>query len=292
MLSPTSAGARAASAGRSGRHKSESVLYADLHLHSCESDGELSPSALVDAVCTEGVSLLALTDHDTTAGHAEARRRCAGLGVTFVPGIEMTTYAMDRVIHVLGLGFRDGDAGLTRACSLARDNFARNQRRWVTALESGGQDVSWDRDFAGGAVRLPVLIERLCDRNVESGDPKRVHAAFSAFFRALPASAYAELPTPAAAAAMIRAAGGIAVLAHPLRIDEGSGWAALLDDMDAVEANYAAYDRAVQDGLVAIARDRGLLGTCGSDYHGYFQGPYVNPRFEPSPELLARLGVF
>lgn len=245
----------------------------------------------MDAVCAAGVGLLALTDHDTTVGHADAERRCADRGVTFVPGVEMTTYALGRVIHVLGLGFRDGDAGLTRACSIARDNFARNQRRWVAALESDGYDVSWDRDFAGGAVRLPVLIERLCARNIEGGDPKRVHAAFSAFFRALPASAYAELPTPAAAAATIRAAGGIAVLAHPHRIGERSEWVALLDGVDAVEANYAAYDRAVQDELVATARQRGLLATCGSDYHGYFQGPYVNPRFEPSPDLLNRLGL-
>jgi 3',5'-nucleoside bisphosphate phosphatase len=266
-------------------------LYADLHLHSCESDGELSPAALVDTVSAAGVGLLALTDHDTTAGHAGARRRCADLGVTFVPGVEMTTYAMDRVIHVLGLGFRDGDAGLARVCSVARDNFASNQRRWVEALASEGHDVSWERDFVGGAVRLPVLIERLCTRGVENGDPKRVHAAFSAFFRALPASAYAELPTPASAAATISAAGGFASLAHPHRIGEGSGWLRLLDGMDAIEANYAAYDRTAQGELCAIARERGLLTTCGSDYHGYFQGPYVNPRFEPSPALLSRLGL-
>jgi predicted metal-dependent phosphoesterase TrpH len=279
-------------------------LHADLHLHSCESDGELSPAALVDAVAGAGVGLLALTDHDTTAGHADARKRCAERSVTFVPGIEMTTYAMDRVIHVLGLGFRDGDAGLARACSLARDNFARNQRRWVETLASDGHDVSWERDFVEGAVRLPVLIERLCIGGVEGGDPKRVHAAFSAFFRALPSTAYAELPTPAAAAATIRAAGGIAALAHPHRllkgptlvgprerIGEETGWQLLLDGMDAVEANYAAYDRAAQDELCAIARERGLLTTCGSDYHGYFQGAYVNPRFEPSSALLTRLGL-
>lgn len=265
-------------------------MNADLHLHSCESDGELTPVALIDVVAGAGVGLLALTDHDTTAGHADARKRCAELGVKFVPGIEMTTYAMGRVIHVLGLGFRDGDAGISRACSTARDNFARNQRRWVEALANDGHAVSWERDFAGGAVRLPVLIERLCLGGVENGDPKRVHAAFSAFFRALPASAYVELPAPAAAAATIRAAGGIAVLAHPHRIGEGSGWQILLDGMDAVEANYAAYDRAAQDELCAIARERGLLTTCGSDYHGYFQGSYVNPRFAPSPELLTRLG--
>jgi 3',5'-nucleoside bisphosphate phosphatase len=267
------------------------ALHADLHLHSCESDGELSPAALVDAVSGAGVGILALTDHDTTAGHADARKRCAERGVTFVSGVEMTTYAMDRVIHVLGMGFRDGDEGIAHACSIAHANFARNQRQWVDALARDGHDVSWERNFASGAVRLPVLVERLCLRGVENGDPKRVHEAFSAFFRALPAFAYAELPTPADAAATIRTAGGIAALAHPHRIGEGPGWLTLLDGMDAVEANYAAYDRAVQNELCAIARERGLLTTCGSDYHGYFQGSYVNPRFEPSSALLTRLGT-
>jgi predicted metal-dependent phosphoesterase TrpH len=211
--------------------------------------------------------------------------------VTFVPGIEMTTYAMGRVIHVLGLGFRDGDAGIAHACSTARDNFARNQRRWVESLASDGHDVSWERDFVSGAVRLPLLIERLCRSGIEGGDPKRVHAAFSAFFRALPVSAYDELSTPAVAATAIRAAGGIAALAHPHRIGEAPGWLTLLDGMDAVEANYAAYDRKTQDELCAIARERGLLTTCGSDYHGYFQGAYANPGFRASTELLVRLGI-
>ncbi len=255
------------------------------------SDGELTPSALADVVADAGIGVLALTDHDTTAGHREARVRCEQRNVLFVPGIEMTAYAMGRVIHVLGLGLRDDDAGIARSCSLARENFARNQQRWIETLAHEGHDVSWQRDFAEQAVRLPTLIERLCSRGVEDGDPQRMHASFSSFFRGLPQAAYAELPSPAEAAGTIRAAGGVAVLAHPYRIDKGHGWQALLDGMDAVEAMYAAYDRSARDDIAAVAHARGLLISCGSDYHGYFQGRYINPGFEASPELLARLGI-
>lgn len=243
----------------------------------------------MDAVADAGVGILALTDHDTTAGHARARARCAERGVTFVPGVEMTSYALGRVIHVLGLGVHDGDAGLGRACSVATQNFARNQRRWVEALASDGADISWPRDFAAGAVRLPVLLERLCARGFEGGDPQLAHKTFTAYFRALPPSAYAELPTPRAAADVIHASGGIAVLAHPYRISEGREWLSLLDGMDAIEAMYAAYDERARNELLAIADEHRLLVSCGSDYHGYFQGKYVNPNFTVSPSLLERL---
>jgi predicted metal-dependent phosphoesterase TrpH len=266
-------------------------LIADLHLHSDISDGELTPSALVDAVADAGVAIIALTDHDTTAGHAQARARCKRRGIAFVRGIEMTTYAMDRVIHVLGLGVKTHDHGLARAGAAARANFAQNQQTWVEALTAQGATVWWQRDFPDGAVRLPLLIERLCQRGVEAGDPVRVHAAFREYFRALPAQAYASLPSPREAAELIRAAGGIAILAHPYRIAGDASWLDVLDGMDGLEAMYAAYTPAQHEALLEIARARSLLYSCGSDYHGHFFGKYKSPRFEAPPELLARLRV-
>ena len=266
-------------------------MIADFHLHSNISDGELTPSALVDVVADAGVAIIALTDHDSTAGHAQARARCKKRGVAFVRGIEMTTYGMDRVIHVLGLGVRTHDDGLARAGATARANFAQNQQSWVEALSAQGATVWWQRDFPEGAVRLPLLIERLCQRGVEAGDPVRVHAAFRAYFRALPAEAYASLPSPRAAAELIRGAGGIAILAHPFRITDDSSWLGLLEGMDGLEAMYAAYTPAQHAELLEIARANSLLYSCGSDYHGHFFGTYKSPRFEAPPELLARLRV-
>lgn len=266
-------------------------MIADFHLHSNHSDGELSPSALVDVVADSGIEIMALTDHDTTAGHEEAQAQCDRRGIRLVRGIELTTYAMGRVIHVLGLGVRSDDDGLSRAGATARANFAKNQQQWVEDLTANGAAVSWKRDFPDGAARLPVLIERLCGRGIEGGDPQRVHAAFRAYFRALPAESYAVLPSSRTAADLIHRAGGLAILAHPYRIADDNSWHTLLEGMDGIEAMYANYEPAQRDDLLSFARARNLLTSCGSDYHGYFFGKYVNPGFEASPELLERLGV-
>jgi predicted metal-dependent phosphoesterase TrpH len=266
-------------------------MLCDLHLHSDCSDGEFSPESVIDAVADAGVQLAALTDHDTTAGHAAARRRATERGVRFVGGIEMTTYGAGRVVHVLGLGVSHTDEDLRFANAQTTEAFGANQERWIRALASQGVGVEWERDFTDAPVRLPVLIERLCRRGFEDGDPQRCHAAFRAFFGALPTKAYSALPTPAQGAAIIRGAGGIAMLAHPAElVDDGLAdqW---LDELDGLEAMYLRYDTDRRSELVGLARRRGKLYSCGSDWHGWFQGPYVNPRFEAPPDLLHRLSI-
>ena len=264
-------------------------MLCDLHLHSHHSDGELSPDALIDVVADAGVELAALTDHDTTAGHAAARRRAVKRGVRFVGGIEMTAYAGDRVVHVLGLNISEDDEDMAYANRIANGVFGANQRRWVEALEADGADVSWQRDFPDHPVRLPVLIERLCRRGIADGDPQGCHAAFRDFFLALPPVAYAGLPTPGQAAAIVRAAGGVALLAHPAELVEEGVAQRWLDDVDGLEALYLRYEPDRRSELIDLALRRGKMYSCGSDWHGWFQGPYVNPNFEAPPELLERI---
>lgn len=266
-------------------------MWSDFHLHSDCSDGEFSPARVVDIVADAGIGAMALTDHDTTAGHGRASDRARERGVIFVSGIEMTAYAAGQVVHVLGLGVAPDDRRLTEANAVAMHVWSENQRRWIEALAANGFDVSVERDAADRPLRLPVLIERLCGRGVENGDPSRCYTRFKAFFAELPASAYARLPSPSGAAAAIRGAGGLAILAHPERL-RGDGVAdTLLSDVDGIEALYGPYDASLRDALRALALSRGKLYSCGSDYHGYFNGPYANPRFEAPRELLARLGL-
>ena len=266
-------------------------MWCDLHLHSHHSDGEFAPSRVVDMVADAGIGVMALTDHDTTAGHAEARERARARGLAFIGGIEMTAYAAPEVVHVLGLRVATDDAGLTRANAIAMDVWSDNQRRWVESLHAQGMDVSVDRDLADRPIRLPVLIERLCSHGVDDGDPGRCYARFKEFFAALPASAYERLPSPAGAAAAIRAAGGIAVLAHPERLRSNGLVDRLIDDVDGIEALYAPYEPQAREALRQLALSHGKLYSCGSDYHGYFNGAYANPRFEAPSDLLARLGL-
>lgn len=266
-------------------------MLGDFHLHSHHSDGRLDPVALVDAVADAGVEVLALTDHDTTAGHASAARRSQERGVRFVPGIEMTCYGCERVVHVLGLGLRSGDEDLRTANEIAAQVWDRNQCSWVQALEPHWH-VSVERDFPDHPVRLPVLIERLCLRGVEGGDPLKVHAMFSEFFAHQPPLAHAGLPSPAQAAAIVRQAGGIALLAHPLALfEEGLLEPMLEDGFDGLEAVYLRYTAEQREALCAVANRRGLLYSVGSDYHGYLAWSYRHPP-SPAPEaLLQRLGL-
>jgi 3',5'-nucleoside bisphosphate phosphatase len=264
-------------------------MWCDFHLHSDHSDGEFPPTRVVDIVADAGIGVMALTDHDTTAGHEEARARATARGLTFVGGIEMTAYAAPEVVHVLGLGVSTHDAGLARANAIAMDVWSDNQRRWVKSLQAAGSDVSVDREVADAPVRLPVLIERLCSRGVDDGDPGRCYARFKEFFAALPPESYARLPSPAGAAAVIRAAGGVAILAHPERLRSGGLVDRLLDDVDGIEALYAPYEPSAREALRQLAVSHAKLYSCGSDYHGYFNGTYVNPHFEAQPDLLSRL---
>ncbi len=264
-------------------------MLCDLHLHSDRSDGELATEALIDTVAAAGVGLVALTDHDTTAGHAAAAQRASERGIRFVGGVEMTTFGGGRVVHVLGIGVATDDKELAFANGVASRVFGENQRRWIEALESQGAPIRWDRDFPDAPVRLPVLIERLCLRGFTDGDPQRCHAAFREFFAALPPEAYGDLPTPGQAGAIVRAAGGVAFLAHPAELVDAGVASRWLDELDGLEAMYLRYGDDRRSQLRELALRRGKLYSCGSDWHGWFQGPYVNPNFEAPPELLARL---
>ena len=205
-------------------------------------------------------------------------------------GIEMTAYARGEVVHVLGLGISARNDALARANAIAMSVWSANQKRWVQSLGAEGFRLSSDL-VADRPVRLPILIERLCSRGVDGGDPRRCYERFKAFFAALPPEAYAELPSPAAAARAVRDAGGIAVLAHPERLRSRGLVEALMGDVDGIEALYGPYDQSSRDALVKIARSHDKFYTCGSDYHGFFNGAYINPRLEASPALLARLGL-
>ena len=267
------------------------AVWCDFHVHSDVSDGAFPPVDVVDLVADQGVRVLALTYHDSTAGHAAARRRADERGVSFVGGIEMTAYAGGRIVHVLGLGVSEGHASMERANASAMRVWEANQRRWLRALEREGQDVSESEVLAGAPLRLPVLIERLCRRGVDDGDPRRCHERFKRFFGALDDDAYRELPSPAEAAAVIRETGGIAVLAHPARLNDDRLAESLAADLDGIEALYAPYEPRDRDRLLALANRLGKLHSCGSDFHGHFEATYENPRFEAPRALLERLGV-
>ena len=245
----------------------------DLHLHSTASDGMLSPAALVAHVAARGVRLMALTDHDTVAGVAEAAEAARALGIGFVPGVEISVSWRGRSLHLLGLAV-DPQApvlvrGLAGQVSLREERADRIAERLEakgapgrTALASlRARGVLPTRmHFARELVALGVAPDpgTAFDRWLGRGKPGHVRAAW---------------PELAAATAWIAAAGGKAAIAHPMRYPLSAGARRELcaefaaGGGDAIEVVTGGGSPQHREQAISLAVRSGLAGSVGSDFH-------------------------
>ena len=242
----------------------------DLHLHTTASDGTLSPSALVLQARDAGLSVFSVTDHDTTAGLAEARDAAATAGLEFVPGIEITAVADGRDIHVLGYFLDPSSASLTRFLSAQRDDRLRRVREMGGRLAALGAPIDIAPILADAARGRSVGRPQVADALLAAGHVVDRDEAFS---RYLEFGGPAFIPrcgaAPADAVAIIHGAGGLASLAHPglLRRDDLIPVMAAAG-LDALEARHSDHDAEMEARYRALARDLGLAVTGGSDFHG------------------------
>jgi predicted metal-dependent phosphoesterase TrpH len=241
----------------------------DLHVHTTASDGLLSPSDTVQAARREGVWLLGVADHDTTEGVPEAAAAARAAGVTLVPGVELSVGSGLREIHVLGYFVDIEDEGLQGA--LARLRGARDARneRIVERLREMGRPVDLARvkEIAGnGSVGRPHIAAAL----LEAGHVSSLGEAFGRYLaRGKPAYVDRERLEPAQASAVIKQAGGLAVLAHPAKIGGRQVIEDILDGgMEGVEVYHTDHTAMDVEMLLGIAKRRGLLVTGGTDSHG------------------------
>lgn len=257
----------------------------DLQSHSVHSDGELAPADLVKAAHHAGVELLALTDHDSTAGVAEARRAAEQHGIGLVPAVEISVLdpaAQD--LHLLGYNVDVEDAELT--LQLARSRADREQRadRIVATLQELGWAVDEpflaDHVAAGKTIGRPHLAQavyRHPDNFARLGaeglaDPTAFLVAY--LIEGTPGFLPRNAPTVEAAIALVHGAGGVAVWAHPFwDIDANPAVLETLErfqglGLDGVEAFYVTYTREQTKVLSTRAAELGLLTTGSADYHG------------------------
>ena len=249
-----------------------SSLKADLHLHSTASDGTLTPADVVRLAAREGYTLIALTDHDSMDGVAEAMAEARACGVTLIPGVELSCGAQ-REIHILGYGMDPQDAALAAFCRARREQRIARTRRMVDLLAQHGAPVAFERvaELARGVMGRPHVARAL----VEAGHVTSVSEAFD---RYIGTGKCAYVPKEdvrvADAVRLIHGAGGAAVLAHPMELKMGeTALASLIGEwksqgLDGIEVwhpsaqnNHAAF-------LHRLAREEGLLVTGGSDFHG------------------------
>jgi predicted metal-dependent phosphoesterase TrpH len=243
----------------------------DLHLHTTASDGRCTPEALVARALGAGVSVMAVTDHDTTASVTPVRQAASRVGIQAITGIEMTAVEDGRDIHVLGYFFNPGDTAMETFLKAQR--LARVER--VSAigrrLETLGLPVDLAPVMAAGrddtrSVGRPQVARAM----VEAGHVATVQEAFE---RWLGHDGPAFIPRtgapPAKVIEVIHAAGGIASLAHPGKLGLAARVRAFADaGLDAVEVFHPDHDIVLTEQYEVLAREVGLLMTGGSDFHG------------------------
>jgi predicted metal-dependent phosphoesterase TrpH len=241
----------------------------DLHAHSTRSDGLLTPTALVARALAEGVSGLALTDHDTVEGVAEAQA-AAGAGLELVPGLEITAELNGREVHLLGLWVLADHPELRAFCARAREERATRIERMVEALRRANVLVSVDdvRAEAGDAtLARPHLARAL----VAKGYAASVQRAFTHYLGdGCVADVPRRRPSLAEACALVRRCGGVASLAHPgvNKVSRQELGDAARAGLDAVEAFHPDHPPTQADAYVRWGAALGLRATGGSDFHG------------------------
>ena len=245
----------------------------DLHMHSTASDGSRSPAEVVRAAKRASLAAIALTDHDTVAGLAEARGVGAELGVRIVNGVELSAVEGQTETHLLGLHLRDTTV-LENELAQLREMRGRRAARIVELLQSQGVQVTLDDvllQAGSGAIGRPHVARAL----VADGWAIDVRDAFDRYLGAgRPAFVAKDQLGMREAIAMVHAAGGLAVLAHP----GGGGTRERIEalaalGLDGVEVKHPSHSPQDVARLRACVDQLGLIASGGSDWHGAADGP-------------------
>jgi predicted metal-dependent phosphoesterase TrpH len=251
----------------------------DLHCHTTASDGALTPAQLVERAARLALKVVAVTDHDSTEGVAAALVAGQRHGVEVIPGVEINTDVPGTEVHVLGYFLDYADPVLRRELARLRDGRVGRAKRMAEKLTEMGAPIRFERilEIAGeGAVGRPHVAQAL----VEAGHVPSFDQAFERYIgRNSPAYVERMKFTPVEACVLIRRAGGLPVLAHPVFFDRYGAIKspfnldAMLPELIGaglvgLEVYYPRYDAVTIEYLMAIARRYRLLHTGGTDFHG------------------------
>lgn len=255
-------------------------MLIDLHTHSNASDGTDSPAQLVDKAITRGIDILALTDHDTTHGWIEAERALlehpSHSAMKLVCGAEISCQDESGIsIHILGLLFDDTNSDLISVLERTRENRVARMGRIIARLNEAGIDISIEDVQAqlreGATLGRPHLADALVAKGmVASRDEAFAELLHnrSKFY----ISHYS--PSPTEAISLIKGAGGVAVIAHPLATSRGRTIdidaidAMVVAGLDGIEVGHRDHSEDERAALFRFAIERKLVVTGSSDYHG------------------------
>lgn len=256
------------------RHYAGRVVI-DLHTHSTASDGTQSPSVVVERAAEAGLGTLALTDHDTTLGWAEASDAARAHGIRLVPGIEVSCSRQHRSIHLLAYLPDPDDAQLLAELQRARDSRDTRLDRMVALMAADGIPVTPEQVRAEVEEGATAGRPHIADALVTAGVVAHRDEAFARWLgNDSPYYVGHYAPDPVRAVEVVRAAGGVPVIAHPWSGTRGRVVGdALVEELAAaglagIEVHHRDHDADAVRHLTALAATLGLLVTGASDYHG------------------------
>ena len=273
------------------------MAQVDLHLHTTCSDGRLTPTQLVELIAGRGLSVVSITDHDSTEGLAEALEASRSFPqLSIIPGVELSADIPGNEVHVLGYFLRYSDPAFQKTLKGFRDGRVDRAREMVDKLAALGLPVEWERvvELAQGSVGRPHIAQAM----VEKGYIAYPQDAF-VHYLGRNGLAYAERDklSPAGAVSLIIEAGGLPVLAHPREVDNVQS---VLPEMKeaglvGIEVYYETYTPPEVEAFAAMADREGLIPCGGSDYHalgtpGEVEPGTVGPPLETVERLYALAG--
>lgn len=243
----------------------------DLHIHSTASDGRLSPADIVCHSAERGLSVIAITDHDTIDGVASALIAAKALpGLKIIPGIELSTDVPQGEVHVLGYFIDYTDREFQATLEGLRNSRLKRAQGMITKLKNLGIHIDWERvrEIAGeGSIGRPHIAQAM----LEKGYISSMKEAFTRYIsREGPAYVEREKMTPVEAVELVLKVNGLPVLAHPFTTNNPE---VLIVELKAaglvgIEAYYDGYTADEINELVSFANRYNLIATGGSDYHG------------------------
>lgn len=245
--------------------------HVDLHIHSTASDGTLTPSEVVRLALARGLCVIALTDHDTTSGVAEAQAAASGTEIAVIAGVEINTTGAGTSLHMLGFCIDPQNPSLTEKLGLMRDARLGRARKMLERLGEMGMPLAWEevQALAGGeSVGRPHVARALLNR----GYVETMQQAFDLFIGpGCPAHVSRLRLSPAETIQTIVQAGGVPVLAHPAhsgptvveRIPE------FVDcGLRGLEVYYPHHSSDEVKMLLRLCQEHNLIATGGTDFHG------------------------
>lgn len=247
-------------------------MTVDLHLHTTASDGSFTPSEVVNKAVQLGLEVIAITDHDTVAGIAEAKAEAAGKELDVIPGIELNTELSNSEIHILGYYIDNNNLALMNELNKLRAARYDRIEKMIKKLED--QKIEIDFDYVCQLAADNSLSRvHLAQAIVEHGYVSQISEAFDEYIgKDCPSYVSRYKLTPRKAIELIKAAGGIPVLAHPALLERDELIPEFITDgLVGIEVYHSEHSQSDVRHYKHLAQKYGLVITGGSDCHGVYK---------------------